>query len=179
MASSSAALPLEPTPMVPGLPSSAPTSSSLEPVASTRADDSAPVGGPWVTCYAHFRPESTVARDTLRLGMLCGPSNGMKALGVVQTGAFDKDNDTHEHDVLLKRGECVRAFAVAERSVAGFQVALIGPTGEVLATEQASDRWPVLQADRPVCVATEGTYKLRVRNGKGTGAYAVQGWRLP
>ena len=39
-----------------------------------------PVGGLWVSCYGGFQPSAEPHKDVARLGLLCGPSNGMRRL---------------------------------------------------------------------------------------------------
>src|SRR4051794_20192020 len=51
--------------------------------APSSAEAPVPVGGPWVTCYAHFRPAGRPARDVERLGRACGMATGMQLLGSV------------------------------------------------------------------------------------------------
>src|SRR5262245_45676390 len=71
-----------------------------------------PVGGSWVTCYGNYRPTSTPERDVTRLGLLCGPANGMMLVGSTLIGEATENGTQHPFDV--RAGECFRIFAVAE-----------------------------------------------------------------
>lgn len=154
-------------------------SSSAAPIASTSASASPGVGGPWVRCYAHFRPTSTPVRDVTRLGMLCGPQNGMKQLGATIEGETVEERPAKTHAITLERGQCVRLFAVADEGVKDLAVRLLGPKGERLGGDHVNDRWPIVDADRAVCVFEAGTYTAEVEARRGKGKYALQVWLLP
>jgi len=135
------------------------------------------MGGAWVTCYGHFRPKSTPERDVMRLGLLCGPANGMRLVGSTFTG--DASDVPTEHGFVARAGECFRVFAVAEASVADLGVEVRDAKGLPVASDHNSDRFPILNPDGPFCLLDVGTYSLRVHARKGRGRYAMQLWRLP
>jgi hypothetical protein len=136
-----------------------------------------PIGGTWVTCYGRFRPTSTPERDVLRLGLLCGPANGMKQLGPVLQG--DATDGGAEHVFDAKAGECFRLFAVGDAGVANLGLELRDPKGMPIGADHGDDRWPVVNSDGPVCVMDDGRYTVRVRARKGAGRYALTIWKLP
>ncbi len=150
----------------------------LEPGVPPGALLPSPVGGPWLACHQHFRPEAGAARDLTRLAMLCGHVNGMRAVGPVEEGDVAEGGETRAHPMALKAGECVRLFAVADAPVEDLALALSSATG-VLANAAPGARWALTLADRPLCVAAEGEYSMQVRARKGSGRYAAQAWRLP
>ena len=112
-------------------------SASAVPVASA----SPGVGGPWVRCYAHFRPTSTPVRDVTRLGALCGPQNGMKQLGATIEGESVEDQPAKTHAIALERGQCVRLFAVGDEGIKDLGVKLAGPKGERLGGCNGEPQW--------------------------------------
>ncbi|MCU0682467.1 MAG: hypothetical protein MUF34_09465 [Polyangiaceae bacterium] len=150
----------------------------LEPGAPPGALLPSPVGGPWLRCYDHFRPDAGALRDVTRLAMLCGHVNGMRAVGPAEEGDVAEGGEVRAHPIVLKGGECVRLFAVADAPLEELALALSGPTG-VLANATPGARWAVTLADRPLCVAADGEYTMLVRSRKGAGHYAAQAWRLP
>lgn len=150
----------------------------LEPGAPPGALLPSPVGGSWLHCYDHFRPEAGAPRDVTRLTMLCGHVNGMRAIGPAEEGEIAEGGEARSYPLALRGGECVRLFAVADAPVDEISLALAGPTG-VLAVSTPGARWAVTLADRPLCVAAEGEYTMQVRARKGSGHYAAQAWRLP
>ena len=136
-----------------------------------------PVGGTWVSCYGRYRPTSTPRRDVLRLGLLCGPVNGMRLVGWTIEG--EATDAATEHGLDLDAGDCLRVFAVSEQSVLDFSVEVRDPKGGLVAADRSGDRWPILNPDGPFCVMQAGRYALRVRTRQGGGRYAMQVWKLP
>ena len=153
-----------------------PTSAELPPPPSAVASSAF---GPWVRCYARFRPESSPLRDVTRLAMLCGPQNGMRQLGETLEGDTSDSGAPVEQALSLTKGQCVRSFAVADPGVADLDLALVSPSGVTLAADGIDDRWPVLLPDRAVCVDVDGRYVVRVRAKKGRGRFALSTWLLP
>src|SRR5262249_3237467 len=134
-------------------------------------------GGGWVTCYGRFRPTSTPLRDVLRLGLLCGPINGMKlAAPTIEGNAGDAWT---EQPLAAAAGDCLRIFAIAEASISDLAVAVRDPEGAVVSGDHNDDRWPILNPDGPFCVTTTGRFTIRIRARAGEGRYAMQIWRLP
>jgi hypothetical protein len=145
--------------------------------ASTDGGKPEPIGGPWVTCYAHFRPTSTPERDVTRVALLCGPENGMKAVGPVITG--EASDTPVEHPLDVKPGECFRLFAVASSPVTDLAIEVRDPNGVPVASDHNSDRWPILNPDGPFCLLDGGRHTVRVHARQGKGSYALQVWKLP
>lgn len=161
------------------LGSSSPPSadSAVAPAPASASARPPPIGGTWVACYGRFRPTSTPERDVLRLGLLCGPANGMKQLGPVLQGEATEGGVEHAFEA--KAGECFRLFAVADAGVSSLAVELRDPKGLPLAADHDADRWPVVNPDGPICVMDDGRYTVRVRARRGAGQYALTVWRLP
>ena len=135
--------------------------------------------GPWVRCYAHFRPTSTPLRDVTRLSILCGPQNGMHRLGDTVEGTVADVGPATEQEISLSKGQCVRVFAVGDVGITDLDVALLAPGGTVVAQDGIDDRWPILLPDRAVCAEIDGKYVVRVKAKKGRGRFAVSTWLLP
>ena len=136
----------------------------------------APVGGWWVSCYANFRPVSTPEVDLTRLGLWCGPENGMTPFGPMVMGEVDRA--PQEHAIEVESGECLRIFAVSEFTLADLAVEVSGPRGERVASDHNGDRWPILNPDGPFCLFDPGKHTIRVRARRGKGRYALQVWHL-
>lgn len=136
------------------------------------------MGGLWVGCYAHFRPTSTPLQDVTRLGLLCGPANGLHPIAPAHQGTLIEGGSI---DILfpLEQGQCVRAFGVSEAGLSDLDLTLLDPQGTPLGSDQIEDRWPILPPDGTLCVATSGRFQLRVTARKGSGAFAAQLWLLP
>ena len=170
-AASSAPAPPEPP------PSAAPAVSALPPVPSPALDAGgpAPSGGNWLKCYAQFQPRTRPDLDVMRLGLMCGPSNGMRKVAESQDTA---SSDAKEHRFQAESGDCYRVFAVAEPGVEDLDVEVLSPQGARVAFDTSDDRWPVVKPDGPFCVFDPGEYRAVVRAQRGQGRYNIEIWRL-
>ena len=130
-----------------------------------------------MTCYGNYRPTSTPERDVTRLGLLCGPQNGMKLVG--STLSSEATENAVEHPFEARAGECFRIFAVAEASAADLAVEVRDPKGLPVASDHNNDRWPIVNPDGPFCLLDAGKYVVRVHARQGKGKFALQIWKLP
>ena len=163
--------------------SGSPSTSAPEPVApafDAGAPDgrAAPVGGNWLRCYASFAPRTDPELDVMRLGLLCGPSNGMRKLTDARESKLRDGGAAREHRFAAQAGDCYRIFAVGEPSVEDLDVEVFNPKGARIAWDTSDDRWPVVAPDGPFCVFSEGEHRAVVRAQRGAGRYAVEIWRL-
>ncbi len=142
------------------------------------AGDAAPVGGNWLKCYANFQPRTTPELDVARLGLMCGPSNGMRKVAEVKRARAGAARGEQEHRFTAQAGECFRIFAVGEPSIEDLAVEVLDPKGNRIAFDTGDDRWPVVKPDGPFCVFDDGEYRARVRAQRGAGGYAIEIWRL-
>jgi hypothetical protein len=137
------------------------------------------IGGPWVRCYGSFHPAGDPVKDVTRLGLLCGPENGMRRLskapieGTVSEGA-PGTTSTFE----AKRGECYRVFAVAEATVSDLDVTVHSSRGAPVAADHGEDTWPIVQPDRPFCPLENDRYTLEIAAHRGHGRVAAEVWVL-
>jgi hypothetical protein len=141
------------------------------------ADVAATEDGTWSRCYANYRRTSTPARDVTRLGLLCGPENGMRLVHGTIEGQMG--TATTERGFDFKAGDCLRVFVAADTSLMGLTVQVRDAVGTEIASSRARAGWAVVSLGGPFCIETAGRYTLRLRARQGTGHYAVQVWRLP
>jgi hypothetical protein len=118
-----------------------------------------PAGGLWASCHEGFRTEGDARRDVTRLGLLCGPSNGMS-----------RHADTDSFAV--ERGDCYRVFVV---TAAGADVELRSSRGRVLSEARALEGFVAVEPDRPFCALESDTLSVQV---SGAAAHALEVWRL-
>ena len=169
------------------LETSAPRPRSVGPSASAVQNPGSVLfadAGTFHKCYAGFAAGGDPALDVMRLGLLCGPVNGMKLLlDVTGTPAGASD----EHVVPVRAGDCVRVMAAVHRSVERFTVEVIG-SERMLARGQGSS-WLILDSEHPFCSSEAVNYRvvvtLQARADAGTSragaegaAYALQIWRF-
>lgn len=139
-----------------------------------------PVGGLWVSCYGGFHPTDDPVRDVTRLGLLCGPPNGLRPLTKVPfEGKVAQGEEARTHRFEARRGECYRLFAVASPTIEDLDVAVRSSRGSRLAVDHSEDRWPILDPEGPLCTFDNDTFTVRVSAPRGRGRYALQVWKLP
>jgi hypothetical protein len=148
------------------------------PAAEATDARAAPVGGNWLKCYANFQPRTQPELEVLRLGLLCGPSNGMRKLSDVQQAELGDGGAGREHRFTAQAGDCYRIFAVGEPGIEYLDVEVFAPSGARVAWDTSDDRWPIVKPDGPFCVFHDGQYRAVVRAQRGSGRYAVEIWRL-
>jgi hypothetical protein len=155
---------------------------SVEPVLPATLDGgdaaAAPVGGNWLKCYANFQPRTDPKLDVMRLGLMCGPSNGMRQVTDAREAAVSGGGAGREHRWTAEAGDCYRVFAVGEAGVADLDVEDYYARGARIAWDTSDDRWPIVKPDGPFCVMADGEYRAVVRAQRGSGRYAVEIWRL-
>lgn len=159
-------------------PPAAPDASSVPGPDGAADARAAPVGGNWLKCYASFRPRADPKLDVLRLGTLCGPSNGMRKVTDAREAEVADGGAGREHRWAARSGDCYRIFAVGDPSVEDLDVEVYDPRGARIAWDTSDDRWPIVKPDGPFCVFSDGDYRAVVRAQRGAGRYAVEIWRL-
>lgn len=113
----------------------------------------------------------------MHLGLMCGPSNGMKQVVAAQKARIEQGKEReHRFDALA--GDCYRVFAVGEPSVEDLDIEVFDSAGKQLAVDTSDDRWPIVKPDGPFCVFADGQYRAVVRAQRGAGDYALEIWRL-
>jgi hypothetical protein len=176
---SASALPGVATPPVPSVPPSASGPLATPPGPSSDAGGrAAPVGGNWLKCYANFQPRTQPELEVMRLGLMCGPSNGMRKVTDGREAEVTDAGAGREHRWRAQAGDCYRIFAVGEPSVQDLDVEVFDPRGARIAWDAGDDRWPIVKPDGPFCVFEDGEYRAVVRAQRGAGRYAVEIWRL-
>jgi hypothetical protein len=137
-----------------------------------------PVGGRWLSCYGSFAPRGDPRLDVERLGLACGPPNGM-----VKVASFGGDlaadaGPPREHRQPAREGECFRVFAVGDPKIDDLDVEVLDPSRKRIAFDDGDDRWPVVKPDGPFCVFEAGEHSIRVTAQHGGGRYALEVWKL-
>jgi hypothetical protein len=135
------------------------------------------VGGAWVRCYGHFKPSGDPKKDVTRLGLMCGPSNGMSKQAEL-AGDVDARGRSSEERIEAKRGVCYRVIAVGDAGVGVLRATVRTSRGSAIADERGPDSWPIVQPDRPLCALDDDHWTLEVRAEKGAGRFAAEVWVL-
>jgi hypothetical protein len=130
----------------------------------------------WTTCLENFEPNAAAHVDVLRLGMLCGPPNGLSLLARA-VGVVDEARKPFVYQWEAERGDCFRVFGVAEEPVEDLEVELFGPHRERLFLENQNRRWVVASENGPFCAPKEGTFEAQFTTHGGHGTIAISVWR--
>jgi hypothetical protein len=124
----------------------------------------------WTRCYQGFVGGTDSKRDVMRLLTMCGPSTGMHDQGPHYSGALPPGADATVRVQLNK--ECVRLVAAAAGTVEDLELEVLPPgDGPSLALVSFGHNWAVLPKDKPLCVAKQGVYRVRLRSHSGAGPY--------
>lgn len=140
--------------------------------------------GTFHKCYAGFAASGDPSLDVMRLGLMCGPVNGMK-LGLDVAGSPE---GSEEHRVDVRAGDCFRVMAAAARGVGPLTIEVLENEQRLVARASTSS-WVIVDADHPFCSSEAVTYRVRVtipaaRDAGAAAAdakrpaYALQVWRL-
>jgi hypothetical protein len=146
--------------------------------AGEETDPSSRAGGLWVSCYARFAPSGQPLADVTRLGLLCGPPNGMRRLGDAFEGSVTPGGKPGTHSMHARKGACYRIFAIAEDSVRDLDVTVRSSRDSRLATDNTDDAWPIVEPERPFCTFADDTFTVELSSGAGAGRYAAEVWEL-
>jgi hypothetical protein len=138
------------------------------------------VGGSWVSCYGGFAPGAEPLADVTRLGLLCGPINGMRRVGGMQgTIRAGPRPPKPQHDFKVATGACYRVFAVAADPVVDLDVTVLSSRGSRLVSDNSEDRWPIVEPERPFCSFEDDVFGITLESKSGSGNYALEVWMLP
>lgn len=134
-------------------------------------------GGMWANCYDGFTPTGGAVRDVTRLGLICGPVNGMRRLGRTVSGAVTP-SEPAEHAIEAVAGGCYRLFA-SSVGVEDLELVVTSKDGAEIVRDQMVGAWAVLDPDRPFCTFDAADLVVRAISSAGDGSYALQVWQLP
>jgi hypothetical protein len=137
------------------------------------------VGGPWVRCYGDFRLSGDPLKDVTRLGLLCGPENGMSRLSPQAiVGNVVEGQPAVSETFQARRGECYRIFAVASPTVTDLDVTVRSSRDMAIAADHGEDAWPIVQPDRPFCALEDDALRVEISARRGQGRFAAEVWVL-
>lgn len=83
-------------------------------------------------------------------------------------------NQTQNYSVPLERGRCYKIIGVGAPSVVDLDLKLYDPSNTQVDQDIATDNFPVIGLQRPLCPAQSAQYRLEVIMYTGGGPYMVQ-----
>lgn len=136
-------------------------------------------GGGWVRCREGFALSGDPVKDVTRLGLLCGPSNGMRRRSrQAIVGVVGEHEPPVTASIRAARGACYRVLAAADAGVGELDVTVRSSRGAGVAADHAKGRLAVVQPDRPFCTFSDETFTVEVSAARGAGRFAAEVWAL-
>ncbi len=123
----------------------------------------------WSECYAGFSPRAEPSLDAFRLGLLCGPSNGLVRLSAGSEPRWS---------VEVRRSDCLRFVVVAEARADDILVMLEEPLGVRLVHDVPPSRFRVVPPSGPWCTPRPGRVEVTVHTRPPGLRVAVETWLL-
>ncbi|MCA9643466.1 MAG: hypothetical protein H6718_36435 [Polyangiaceae bacterium] len=162
--------PSAPPPQTPSPPSTPSLASALPPPIGDPVD----AQNPWERCRTGYAPLGDPKRDVLQLGLMCGPSTGMRVFDERVEGVAPGEQTKQLEG---KTGECFRVVFAAERGVDAklSWSSAAAHIGEGSAARLMSRRGQALIAPgaSALCLSAPGVLALRLET-RGGGRYAYQ-----
>jgi hypothetical protein len=132
----------------------------------------------WTECYVGYAAGSNPLLDAFRLGLLCGPSNGLSL--VTENHIIAAVELSHQKDMSwdVSRDDCWRWIVVAGPKTEQIAVTLQEPNGTKVAYLTPQVRYRVVPPRGPWCTPRAGKVGIRVTTWPAGGEVAYQAWRL-
>lgn len=136
-------------------------------------------GGTWVSCHEGLPLSGDPLRDVTRLGLLCGPSNGMRrASRQAIVGLVGEHEPAVTSTFEAKRGACYRVLAAADPQVADLDVTIRSSRDVGVAGDHGKGRLAIVQPDRPFCTFSDETFTVEIAARRGSGRFAAEVWAI-
>ena len=173
---------LPPPGTVVAAPSVAPIASLLpagEPLPEIAPGHAITPGGLWVRCYEGLALSGDPLKDVTRLGLVCGPSNGLRRktkqaiVGIVTEG-----EPPVSHELRVAKGACYRVLAVGDAGVVELDVTIRSSRDVAVAGDHARGRLAIVQPDRPFCTFADETFTATFSAIRGSGRFAAEVWSI-
>lgn len=150
-----------------------------EPLAEVSPGHAITPGGLWVRCYEGLTLSGDPLKDVTRLGLVCGPSNGLRRkskqaiVGIVTEG-----EPAVSHELRVTKGACYRVIAVADAGVIELDVTIRSSRDVAVAGDHARGRLAIVQPDRPFCTFAEESFAAVFSATRGSGRFAAEVWSI-
>jgi hypothetical protein len=81
---------------------------------------------------------------------------------------------SQDFQAVMQAGKCFRIIGIGDIGVQDLDLKLFDPNGVQLQQDIATDNYPALGVEAPICPSTAGAYRLQVEMYRGSGAFGVQ-----
>jgi hypothetical protein len=117
-------------------------------------DPNDPIGQQMVLRQAQFAPNMEPSTPIFR--------------GTLTAGAHQ------DYQAVLQSDRCFKIIGVGGAGVTDLDLFLFDPQGTQMQEDTATDAYPVLGLNHPICPDLAGSYRVRVRMFEGAGEFGVQ-----
>ncbi len=136
-------------------------------------------GGGWVKCFEGLTLSGDPLKDVTRLGLLCGPSNGLRRkTRQAIVGIIGEGEPPVEQPLRVARGACYRVIAVADAGVRELDVTVRSSRDVAVAADHSSGRLAIAQPDRPFCTFADDIFSVGFAARRGSGRFAAEVWAI-
>jgi hypothetical protein len=156
-------------------------------VASSEPEVVAPVasgarlesGGIFSDCYKGLHATGEPEKDVTRLGLVCGPVEGMRrAIDTPFEGAISAGGAELDFPIALSKGACYRVFVAADSESLTLDVSIVSGHGIPVATASSRSGLAIIAPDRPFCALGTDEATVRVGATQGSGRFALDIWAI-
>jgi len=86
---------------------------------------------------------------------------------------------SQDFQAVMRAGKCFKIIGIGDIGVQDLDLKLFDPNGVQLQQDIATDNYPALGVESPICPSTAGAYRLQVHMYRGSGPFGVQVYETP
>ena len=118
-------------------------------------------------------------KDVTRIGLLCGPSNGLRrktAQAIV--GVIGERDPPVVAELRVARGACYRVIGVSDEGAEELDVTVRSSRDVAVAADHSKGRLAIVQPDRPFCTFADDVFSIDFTARRGSGRFAAEVWAI-
>lgn len=81
---------------------------------------------------------------------------------------------SQDFQAVMQAGKCFKIIGIGDIGVQDLDLKLFDPNGVQIQQDIATDNYPALGVEAPICPSTAGAYRLQVQMYRGSGQFGVQ-----
>ncbi len=136
-------------------------------------------GGGWVRCHEGLTLSGDPLKDVTRLGLVCGPSNGLRRkTRQAIVGILAEGEPPVAQQLRVARGACYRVIAVADAGILELDVTVRSSRDVAVAADHSPGRLAIAQPDRPFCTFADDLFSVDFSARRGSGRFAAEVWSI-
>ncbi len=136
-------------------------------------------GGGWVKCHEGLVLSGDPLKDVTRIGLLCGPSNGLRRkTRQAIVGVIGEGDPPVPAELRVARGACYRVIGVADEAASELDITVRSSRGVAVAADHSTGRLALAQPDRPFCTFADDIFTIDFSARRGSGRFAAEVWSV-